>query len=226
LKREKEKEQCLEISQGADNCCGQQKNKYLLSLYAYAVAKYPILRSITHKYLIVGHTQNEGDNVHSVIEKQVKRYMKANAIYVPDEYITLIRSAKKNGRPYNVTEFHHTDFYDLKKLQEDWGNNFAIDDEKRKVVWQDIKIFKVEKNYPRAFFYKTSYTDTTFRKVNVHPRIRGSSDLNKWTSIELRKAYSRNFVLAENKNVDLQDLVRKNIIPEKYHRSFYNSVLH
>lgn len=69
----------------SDNCSGQQKNKYLLSLYAYAVAKYPTVRSVTHKYLIIGHTQNEGDNVHSVIEKQVKRYIKANAIYVSDK---------------------------------------------------------------------------------------------------------------------------------------------
>ena len=54
----------------SDNCCGQQKNKYLLA--AYAVQTFNV-RSIEHKFLICGHTQNEGDNVHSVIEKQIKK---------------------------------------------------------------------------------------------------------------------------------------------------------
>lgn len=30
-----------------------------------------IIKKITHKYLTAGHTQNEGDATHSVIEKEV-----------------------------------------------------------------------------------------------------------------------------------------------------------
>lgn len=54
----------------SDNCGGQQKNKYLLSVYAYAVINLRV-KLITHTFLIRGHSQNEGDNVHSVIEKQI-----------------------------------------------------------------------------------------------------------------------------------------------------------
>lgn len=79
----------------SDNCCGQQKNKYVLSAYSYAVNTFPKLRSISHKYLIRGHSQNEGDNVHSVIEKQVRRHIKACPIYVPQQYVTLITMSKK-----------------------------------------------------------------------------------------------------------------------------------
>ncbi|CAF4946537.1 unnamed protein product [Pieris macdunnoughi] len=56
----------------SDNCCGQQKNRFLVGMYYYAVETLPI-KSITHKYLIRGHTQNEGDNVSSLIEKSIKR---------------------------------------------------------------------------------------------------------------------------------------------------------
>ncbi|KAF0689352.1 Uncharacterized protein FWK35_00034909 [Aphis craccivora] len=46
----------------SDNCSGQQKNKFMAILYLYAVT-YLSISSITHKYLIVGHTQNEGDSI-------------------------------------------------------------------------------------------------------------------------------------------------------------------
>ncbi|KAG5874596.1 hypothetical protein JTB14_032993 [Gonioctena quinquepunctata] len=36
----------------SDNCCGRQKNKYILSAYAYAVNKLSKINSITHKFLI------------------------------------------------------------------------------------------------------------------------------------------------------------------------------
>jgi len=57
----------------SDNCAGQNKNKFITSLYIYAVLTMNI-QSIRHKFLIVGHTQNEGDCMHYVIEKQKKKY--------------------------------------------------------------------------------------------------------------------------------------------------------
>ncbi|CAH1098832.1 unnamed protein product [Psylliodes chrysocephalus] len=137
----------------SDNCCGQQKNKYLLSAYAYAVCNMRV-KSITHKFLIRGHSQNEGDNVHSVIEKQVKRHIKSGPIYMPLQYITLILSAKKSGPAYKVHEMTHDRFYDLKALQEAWGTNFNMDEDKKQVKWHDIKMLKVEKDSPMVFFIK------------------------------------------------------------------------
>lgn len=72
-------------------------------MYMYAVQTLRI-NSITHKFLIAGHTQNEGDNVHSVIEKSIKRSLKSGPIYVLYQYVSLIRGAQKNGNPYKVFE--------------------------------------------------------------------------------------------------------------------------
>lgn len=55
----------------SDNCSGQQKNQFMLAAYIYALSKYG-LNSITHKFLIKGHTQNEGDSVHSLRGKLSK----------------------------------------------------------------------------------------------------------------------------------------------------------
>lgn len=55
----------------SDNCCGQNKNKYIVGVYMYAIIKYDKLNSITHKFFVPGHTKNEGDSIPSVIEKQI-----------------------------------------------------------------------------------------------------------------------------------------------------------
>lgn len=172
----------IELILYSDNCCGQQKNKYLLAVYWYAVHKHN-LRSITHKFLIQGHSQNEGDNVHSVIEKQVKRHVKSSPIYVPEQYVTLISMAKKTGPPYRIHQLTYEDFYDVKALQEEWGTNFNVDTDKKKLKWHDIKVLNVKKESPEAFFYKTSYKDMEFRKVNVqNMKIRSS---RSWEAVRL-----------------------------------------
>lgn len=74
------------------NCCGQQKNQFMISLYRYAIKKLGFINSITHTFLIKGHTQNEGDSVHPVIEKTVSHTLKGSPIYTPDQYFTLIRT--------------------------------------------------------------------------------------------------------------------------------------
>lgn len=81
----------------SDNCCGQNKNKFMVALYLYAVTHLNI-QSITHKFLIKGHTQNEGDNIHSLIEKEIKKNLKSGPIYSPHQYVAIIKNAKKRER--------------------------------------------------------------------------------------------------------------------------------
>lgn len=209
----------------SDNCCGQQKNKYLLSAYAYAVSNMRV-KSITHKYLIRGHSQNEGDNVHSVIEKQVKRHIKSGPIYTPQQYITLIRAAKKSGPAYKVHEMTHDRFYDLKSLQEAWGTNFNKDEDNNQIKWHDIKIIKVKKDSPMMFFYKTSFADTEFKTCLVNKRrtrrtVESVSDM----PISLTTAYTEKFSLSDAKKKDIKELVDKNVVPKPYFDSFYKNVL-
>jgi hypothetical protein len=46
---------------------------------------------ITHKYLIVRHTENEGDSMHSCIEKERNRILKSGPLYVPSELVTIAK---------------------------------------------------------------------------------------------------------------------------------------
>lgn len=206
----------------SDNCCGQEKNKYLLTAYAYAVQKMNV-KSITHKFLIRGHSQNEGDNVHSIIEKQVRRFVKSGPVYVPQQYITLIQTAKKTGKPYRVTEMTYDKFYNLKLLQEEWGNNFTVNEDRNPIKWHDVKVFRLEKEHPLTFFYKNSYEDENYQKVFVR-NLRRTGNQSSLFANGLTQEYTSKIPLTQNKKRDIKELLDKNIIPRTYRETYYRDL--
>lgn len=151
---EQAKDHELNVIFYSDNCCGQNKNKYIAAMYMFAVTKFKNLKSITHKYLIKGHTQNEADNVHSLIQKQITRDLKSGPIYSPVQYMTAIQRARKTGKPFIIHSLLYDFFYDLKELQENWGYNFNVDERRETVVWNDIKVIRLPKKNPFLFTTK------------------------------------------------------------------------
>lgn len=93
-------------------------------MYHFAVTKLNI-NSIQHNFLIHGHTQNEGDTAHSVIEKAITRVKKSGPIYIPELYISIIRGAKKTGKPFLVKEMNYSDFVDLEALTDNINFNMS-----------------------------------------------------------------------------------------------------
>lgn len=101
----------------SDYCPGQNKNKFIVALYMYTVRQLKNIKSITHKYLIKGHTQNEGDSIHSLIERQCKKQLKSGPIYTPESFVSVIRAAKRTtGEPFRVHELCFEDFYNVKNV--------------------------------------------------------------------------------------------------------------
>lgn len=186
----------------------------------YAVYLFNI-QSITHKFMIRGHTQNEADNIHSLIEKEVKKNLKSGPIYTPVQYITLIKNAKKCNPPINIHELTFDSILDLKLLQEEWGFNFGTDESGQNVNWNDIKMIKVTKENPFLFYFKTSYKDENYREVNVRNKRRKMKSV---TEITMKAAYTQKQVISANKKKDLKELIAKGLIPS-YYTSFYNSIL-
>ena len=150
----------IEIIFYSDNFAGQQKNKFMLALYLYAVTNLPV-ESITHKFLIKGHTQNEGDSAHSLIERQVKRLRKGGPIFVPETLVTAIRSARKTGQPFSVREMQHNDFKNVKCLATQMGPNNVKD-----LKLSDAKVLKFLKQSPTSVSIKYSYSDE-FKAIEV-----------------------------------------------------------
>lgn len=204
----------------SDNCCGQNKNKFMVALYLYVVTHLNI-ESITHKFLIKGHTQNEGDNIHSLIEKEIKKNLKSGPIYSPHQYVAIIKNAKKTGKKFWVHELTFESFLDMKKLQEDWGSNFNKTTDGRTVVWNDLKVIKVVKSSPFSFFVKNSYKDEEYQEVCIRNKRKKLVPLSDLKPVP---AYTGKQDLGENKKKDLRELIAKQLIPNFY-SDFYDSIL-
>lgn len=198
----------LEITFYSDNCCGQNKNRYIISMFLFAVRSLKI-KAINHKFLICGHTQNEGDAVHSVIEKEIKKSLKRGPIFIPQQYATIIRMAKKKGRPYAVHELSHTDFLDLKQLNGMIGGNYSKNMQGKTVKMTDMKIMRYEKCKPNSFQYKLSYKDLEFEEIEVKKRL-----LDKM--VVVRPAYTKKVSIDEKKKADILELIRSKHIPQSY----------
>lgn len=54
----------------SDNARLQNKNRFLVAMYLLLSARLGV--TITHRYLIKGHTQNEADTIHARIESSCK----------------------------------------------------------------------------------------------------------------------------------------------------------
>lgn len=190
----------------------------MIALYLYAVEHLEI-QSITHKYLIRGHTQNEGDAIHSIIEKSVTRAKKSGPIYVPDQYVSLIRNAKKRGNPLQVKELSFEDFYDLKALHDVISPKLAKNTNGDAFKLQEVKVLQFQKGN-EIFFYKTSYKQIEWNEVQFKGRKSKSPSSVK---ISLKPAYSAKIALSDNKLRDLNNLCEDNLIP-RFYKAFYDSL--
>lgn len=199
----------------SDNCSSQNKNRFLMSMYLYAV-EYLNVPQITHKYLIIGHTENEGDSMHSCIEKERSRILKSGPIYIPSEFVTLVKSAKKKGEPYLVNEMSTDDFIDWKKISFLMGSNFNKNDEGDKVTWNEIKMIRVKKHETNKIFYKTSFTQDNFKVINIREKTR-KKQIEK---ITLVPAYNKPPNIPNNKKEDLVSLCNDNLVPKRHHQFF------
>lgn len=204
----------LDIIFFSDNCAGQNKNRFLIALYLYAVFNLNIT-SITHKYFITGHSQNEGDSMHATIEKAVKKYKRSSPIYIPDHYASIIRSAKKTGSPYKVNELCFKDIFDLKKLTSDLFLNIP-----KNVKLSETRVIKIEKAYPNTLFYKTSFEQPEFCQAEIISK-RKNIDIYQ---IDLNKAYVKKPGITEAKKNGLLSLVEKKKCVPMYYLDFFKNL--
>lgn len=74
----------------SDNCGGQNRNRYFYSMWEYAASAYKV--NIIHRFLEKEHTQNGGNRMYATIECAKK----GKIIYVPSQWITLVRCTELN----------------------------------------------------------------------------------------------------------------------------------
>ena len=150
----------------SDNCWGQNKSKNTAMMYSHLVRNNPIA-SITHLFLEKGHTQNENDSVHSVIERRSRRI----PIHTKDQWYQTVRVARAK-QPYKVVEMKRPDFVDFKPLGSEMKNFNDCTDGSR-LDWRNIRVMHFDKDRPHKMMVKVDY-DQEYKLLifctNVEPK--------------------------------------------------------
>ncbi|XP_055705258.1 uncharacterized protein LOC129803000 [Phlebotomus papatasi] len=206
-----------------DNCPAQNKNKCLAAFYGWMCKTFKI--DITHRYLERGHTQNEADSVHALIERKTKN----QTIFVPNQWYSLIRNAKKKEAPYEVEEMCMEDFLTFKILLE--GANTTKNSKKENVPWLKIREIQVQKSNPFTLLYKTDFeqeaNEIKLCDVSSYQKLRKSKKpmpklMTLKTIPQIRQGKKP---ISAEKHKDLMNLVNKSVIPKAYSNFFADLVL-
>lgn len=200
----------------SDNCAGQNKNRYLFNLYRYCLKKFN-LQSIIHRFLEKGHTQNEGDSMHALIE----RCKKNKEVYVPAQWVMLVKMAKRTGEPYKVREMSQEDFFNFKELIKNL--NFTTDETNEKVKWTHIREIVVEHEEPDVIQFKYDFAEDHYKKLDLKKISKITRTKKLVTKNEPTKAYHKLIPITKKKYDHLKSLLKH--IPREYHE-FYQNLPH
>jgi len=204
-----------EFSFYSDNCGGQNRNRFIYSMWEYASITFKV--KITHTFLERGHTQSEGDSMHSCVEHAKK----GKVIYVPAQWVTLVRCSKVKGNPFRVIEVSYDEFLDFKPLVEDKQFNYKTSTNGDIIKWNCVKEVFVSFESPFDLCLKYDLNSTDFIHVNIlKSKQRGRYQPHNKPS----KAYKDKLPIEKAKHNDLLSLCSMGLIPSTYH-SFYKDLL-
>ena len=208
-----------EIILYSDNCGGQNRNRYFLTMLSYAKKVFNFTK-IEHKFLERGHTQNENDSVHATIEHKSKHL----SIYTTPQWAATIQMARASS-PYQVIELASSDFLDFKCIAEAVPN-FGFDNDGGKIKWMKIKVVTIKGHDNNTV--KLVYSDQTSACLNLGVRFsstRAAKSKSKTFSLpDVQPLYGVKSPpkIAASKYKSLVCLCRKNIIPEVHHQFYFN----
>ncbi|XP_053614598.1 uncharacterized protein LOC128677637 [Plodia interpunctella] len=195
----------------SDNATGQNRNRIVFAAYMLLAQKYNVI--IKHTFLEKGHTQQEGDSVHALIERSAKN----KCIYTPLEWFALVRWAKQDGKPYNVVEMDHTKFLDYKSILA--SKNWAKNTNGEVVQWTKIKEVKVFPSDPNKLLYKYNLDESQYMTIVTRTNTRRRQQDNT----NIPPLYDDVLPISLAKKNDLISLCNSGIIPAVHH-NFYQSL--
>ncbi len=193
----------------SDNCGGQNKNKTIVAMYLHASRTFNV--KITHYFLERGHTQNEGDSVHATIERASRNIN----IYSPQQWYTVVRTAKRQGKPYAVIEMEGR-MMDFDILAPYYNISAAKDLEGNKVEWTKVHMLYFNCDQPHSFFFSNEYN-----QVPCEVRVAKYGKDIKTFETNIPQLSLQSTVTAAKKH-DLLWMCQELIIAKDYHTFYEN----
>lgn len=199
----------------SDNCAAQNKNRYLFGMYMAAAAKFDI--KIVHRYLMKGHTSNDADGMHSLIERKTCKM----DLYVPEDWYTAIENVKKTGKKYIVNRVKTEDIKDYHNFVDN-KSIWSTDETGTAVRWSEIVDICVSSEDPWKLFIKYHHADD-YTSVLIKKKTAGRPVNLK--TLEHTCAYNpcEPQALPKLKVKDLLELCSNLIVPLDAHH-FYESL--
>ena len=85
------------------------------------------------------------------LRKQIRNVKRTGAIYIPQQYVTLIRTAKEKGRHFVINELVYSDFFKLKRLSMEMGCKKDLkDNDGNALQFSKMKIMRFDKSKPSS----------------------------------------------------------------------------
>lgn len=191
----------------SDSCGGQNRNiKLALTLEKFLLL-HDTLDSIEQNFFVPGHSFNSCDRSFAVIENAKK---KANGIYTPDQWISLIECAKINEPKFMVTKMSSEDFLSTCELEQ-MITNRKIDEDKNKINWLHFRSIRYSKKEPLVL------VANKMARINLK---RKGIDEKSFGECAMPLLYPNGRCIDVRKYKDLLELIK--YIPNEYHDFYKN----
>ena len=236
----KRNEGCTKLHMFSDRCSGQNSNRMVLIAlhHAFLEFKYDM---VTLNFLVSGHSQNENDNAHSLIETKSRN----KVVYTTEQWQTVIRmSFHKNN--VTVTPISYKDIIDYKSkiafpeyafvLEDKVGEVSDDNTSVSKIYWSRVMSVLFRKETPDIMEFKYDHAEIKYRIVDLKKvpspvgrasRKNNASELiiNEKAKMAARQKYKRAPGVCQVKKDDLMKLCMKNHIELPSHSFFSNLIV-
>lgn len=211
LKIVDERKTVTSISLYCDSCPGQNKNRQIITmifLFIQKQAKH--INEIKLTFLLPGHTYMPVDSVHATIE----RFVKKRTIWTPSEWVTLISNARINPKPYEVVVLTYKDFRDWKKEALKYFPTQGVKTKEQtnfKITESNILIFSKSSPEIKYLQFQTPSPSYTLDFCRTRNQVKCLEKFNEPDIL-----YSSKLAISGPKRKDLESLLKRKFIPERY----------
>jgi hypothetical protein len=178
---------------------------------------HPSLEVINQKFFTPGHSFSSCDQDFGIIEKE-KRYHKS--IYVPDDWIEVIKASKKKAPKFVVTKMGSSKFFSCAELIKNEITDRKTSVDNNKVEWLKMQFIQIRKTDPKKLYVKYTVDEglTDFITVDLTKLRRGRH--TNAIKHDFTPLYPTGMKITKEKKSNLMDLI--NYIPPVFHDFYIN----
>ncbi|XP_026804418.1 uncharacterized protein LOC113547996 isoform X2 [Rhopalosiphum maidis] len=192
----------------------RNKNKAML-LMMYHALEYELnfITEIKLIFLLPGHTCLPVDSLILTID----RFIKNKTVWVPSEWPTLIRNARSNSIPLEIVEMKTSNFFDWTLVSSSFFSNHFKTNEGETISTSKLRsvLFQKQNNNIKLLI-SNSYTDVCPEKLVILKKRRRNVQKSEIP------CYTEHIGISSAKFNDLTKLCKDGIIPEKFHKEYYD----